>query len=256
MQNFKRHLALLGLFPVLAPAMTYDIPYTGGKLSGSVVISGSVSSMSRDTVQLGAARIYLGIGAKLMLTVCGFKPPTMVQFVAPFGSVAQSVDTSSDWNDFTAYPDSVTSVPPVTTWSGGGSDSLVAPGFELFRAGQNNSCAGEEYFKASGWNRVVFLRFGSGVDYRAKLSFQEMNDTVYVGPPTNTTYQILRSLRLYYVVNANSTDLAGPVALRPDRPGRAAPRLRAGAVTDLYNPLGIRLRREARAHEVVIPLRR
>jgi hypothetical protein len=58
------------------------------------------------------------------------------------------------------------------------------------------------------------------------------------------------------VLNANSTDLSGPVALRPDRPGRTDPRLGAGAATTLYNPLGIRLRREARAHEVVIPLRR
>ena len=240
----------------MTAAAVYDIPYTGGKVSGSLVVPvSSTGSMGLDTVRLGSAGIFLGNGAKLMLTVCGFKPPTVVQFQAPFGSVSQGADMSSDWNGFTTYPSTVVPVRDATIWLNE-NDSLVAPGFELFKSGQNNSCAGAEYGMTAGWNRVVFLRFGSGVDYRAKLSFQAVDDTVYVGPPTFTTYQILRGIRLYYVMNMNSTDLAGPVALRPDRPGRADPRLGAGTATGLYNLLGARLRREARAHEVVIPLRR
>ena len=51
-----------------------------------------------------------------------------------------------------------------------------------------------------GWNRVVFLRFGSGVDYRAKLSFQSVDDTVFQGPPSFTTYRVLRSITMQYVM--------------------------------------------------------
>jgi hypothetical protein len=130
------------------------------------------------------------------------------------------------------------------SWTQAGSDSLAAPGFELFKAGQNNNCAGEEYSMTRGWNRVVFLRYGSGVDYRAKLSFQAVDDTVYQGPPSFTTYQILRSLRLDYVLNSNSTDLSGPVSIRTARPDRGPSRFGARVEHELYNPLGIKLRHE------------
>jgi hypothetical protein len=99
------------------------------------------------------------------------------------------------------------------------------------------------------WNRVVFLRYGSGIDYRAKLTFGSVIDTSYTTPPSYSSYHRIQKISLHYVLNANSTDMAGPVSLRPERPGRGDLRFGARVEHDLYNPLGVRLKRGAGRHE-------
>lgn len=241
-----------------ARAALYDIPYNGGKQSGSVVVAvdGTVGTVS-DTIRIGGLEVRLGTGVGQFLTVCGYKPPVVAQFAASFGTAGQTEDMSADWNAFTVYPaEGLIALDSVPIYSGSEGDSAFGPGFEVYKRGQNNSCEGEEYSLSSGWNRVVFLRFGSGVDYRAKLSFRAVDDTSYVGPPSFTNYHVLRSLRLDYVINANSTDLAGPTAIRAPRGSRIDGPVQAGTAQERYNPLGVRLRRAAHDHEVVIPLRR
>jgi hypothetical protein len=233
-----------------ASAAILEIPYTGGKQSGAVEISTSSGDPGSgnlgfrthpDTVRIGGLTVRLYTGAELALTVCGFKPPTVAIFDAPFGSVRQSPDKSAEWSRFAGHPDSTIALDSVTGYQGYGTSARrVGQGFNLYKAGERNTCMGAEYSMEPDWNRIVFLRFGSGVDYRAKVSFQVKRDTVF---GFNPQYQILKSITLHYVLNANSNDLSGPVAIRPAR-SRGATRQGLQVPYDVYNPLGIRLKRE------------
>jgi hypothetical protein len=191
--------------------------------------------------------------------VCGAKPTIVAQFVAPASAVWHTLDTSSDWNALTTLPGSTAreTIQPIEGWENYGAQaSNLAPGFALFSQGQRNTCTGEEYFMSPHWNRVVFMHFGSGVDYRAKFSFQVKRDTSYAPTPM-LQFQSLKSLTLHYVVNTASNDLNGaPVSLQPRFAFRSASSSLDWKSTTLYNPLGVRLKREARPQEVVIPFRR
>ncbi|MCD6023582.1 MAG: hypothetical protein K0Q91_498 [Fibrobacteria bacterium] len=229
-------LSLAGLV-LEAPATVLQIPLTGNRTTGSAVISAN-GAPSPDTVNIGSLAVSLYNGGTLP-AVCGAKPTTVVHIRAPFGIAKQTPDTATDWNHLNVFPEasSLVSIDSIKTWEANTGTERVAQGFALYQSGSTSTCMGAEYFMAPKWNRVVFLSFGSGVGYRAKLSFQGTRETVYGVYPR---YQVLESITLYYVVTVNSTDMSGgPVALRPARLG-PGPR----AERDLYNPLGIRLSRE------------
>jgi len=231
------------------------------KIAGTTTLTvDGMGRISPDTVRVGNITIRFAYQSGYMLAICGAKPTTVVQFLPPFGSVRQRADTSSSWNQFGSYPDSnLVTVDTIAAIAGenGSMDPLSgirAPGFALFSAGTRNTCSGAEYFMASRWNRVVFLRYGSGVDYRAKLSFQVIRDTSYA-PTMMLQYSELRSIVLHYVVNRASSDLSGaPVSLRVPRPTRVSTGLKAGDITELYNPLGVKVR-EPKRFQAVVPLR-
>jgi hypothetical protein len=262
----KQRFAFLWLVPALASLATaavHQIPYTGGKLAGSVVLSGpsapAVAGQPRlpqDTVKIGSGvTVRFGYASNVLPAVCGAKATYVVQIP---GQVWQTADTSTNWNGLGTYPATgLVAVDSLNAWSSFfDAPASRAPGFPLFQSGGNNDCSGESYFMEPKWNRVVFLRFGSGIDYRAKLTFESVDDTSYFTPPGYTSYHVLRKITLYYVLNANSMDLAGPVSVRPARPSRGETRFGAGVVHDLYNPLGLRLRREAGRHEPVLSVPR
>ena len=243
-------LLSFAVFTGTALATVLQVPYTGGKQSGAVVISthsgdshSGQSSPNPDTVRIAGLTVRLYDKIDVALTVCGFKGPTVALFTGAFGTVWQSADTSADWNRFDTIPAGAIAVDSVTGWEGNGGSApvkRVGQGFALFSAGQRNTCQGAEYFMAPKWNRVVFLRFGSGVDYRAKLSFQSKRDTTFGILPQ---FQVITSITLNYVINQNAKDLSGPVGLRPEKPKGFAPRHAPKVEYDLYNPLGIRLNR-------------
>jgi hypothetical protein len=259
----KKQLGFLWLVPVLAglaAAAVHQIPYNGGKLAGSVVLSGpSVPAtiggqpgIPQDTVKIGSAvTVRFGYASNTLPAVCGAKQGYVVQIL---GAVWQTADTSSDWNGLGTYPSSgLVAVDSINAWPS--FDVQVparAPGFGLFQSGQNNTCSGEAYIMEPKWNRVVFLRYGSGIDYRVKLTFGSVIDTSYTTPPSYTSYHRLQKISLHYVLNANSTDLAGPVSLRPSRPARGELRFGARVEHDLYNPLGVRMKRYAGRYEPVL----
>jgi hypothetical protein len=260
----RNSIKILGLsfwcaatFPAYATLV--EIPYTSGKKAGTVVIT-KVSNvqMSPDTLKIGMASIRLSLKTDVLPAVCGAKPTIVAQFIAPFGGVFQTADTSDDWNAYATMPASgLIAVDSVNILKSGSPDpAWRAPGFDLFSEGPGNSCTGMEYFMAPRWNRVVFMRMGSGVDYRLKVSFQVKSET-YEAPTPMIQNSYLNSLTLHYVINANSTDVNGaPVSLQPRFAFRSvAPSLDWKSAA-LYNPLGVRLKREARPREVVIPLRR
>lgn len=233
-------------FVLEAPATVLQIPLTGNRTTGSVVIS-STGTPSPDTVNIGSLAVSLYNGG-ILPAVCGAKPTTVVHFRAPFGIAKQTPDTATDWNNMNVFPaaSGLSTIDSIRTWEANTGTERVAQGFALYESGSTSTCMGAEYFMAPKWNRVVFVSFGSGVGYRAKLSFQARQETVYGIYPR---YQILESITLYYVVTINSTDLSGgPVALRPARPGLG---LRAGL--DLYNPLGIKLDRKPGRFEPALP---
>jgi hypothetical protein len=250
---------LLALLTGAASAALHEVPYTGGKKAGTVVITKvSNTSMSPDTVKIGPATIRLTMITDILLAVCGAKPTIAAQFVAPFAQVWQTADTSTHWNGFPAMPASgLIGVDSIDIRKNGSPDpAWRAPGFGLFSEGPGTSCTGTEYFMEPRWNRVVFMRFGSGVDYRLKVSFQ-----VQTGASENPTPMIdnswLVSLTMHYVLNANSTDVSGaPVSIRAPRVARAAPVRGDWRTMDLYSPLGVKLRREPGRFEAVVPVRR
>jgi hypothetical protein len=240
-------LLLVLLMAGQTSATVLQIPYTpsDGKKTGSVEIS-TANGLDPDSVKLGLLTIRLYDGVKVALAVCGFKPTTVVQIVGGFSVVHQTADTSADWNQLGTYPhlSNLVKVDSIKAWDGDMSSGVerTAPGFALFKSGQTNTCSGAEYFMEPNWNRVVFVSFGSGINYRAKLSFQAKSDTSYGMLPR---FQVLRSITMYYVITANSDDVSGgPIAVRPEARTRARGSSGLKVDYDVYNPLGIRLGRE------------
>jgi hypothetical protein len=248
------------LFPAaFASATVLQIPYTGGKMAGTVVISiSSGGKTTPDTLSIAGATIRFYFASGVLPAVCGAKPTIVAQFLAPASAIFQTLDTSADWNGLTTFlgVGNGGAVPSIDAWEFmGASSPHRAPGFPLFSAGQTSSCAGEEYFLAPRWNRVVFMHFGSGVDYRARMSFQVKSDTSYAPTPM-LQYHVLKSLTLHYVINTASNDLSGaPVSLQPPRFSRASAPPFDWRNADLYNPLGVRLRRDAGRFEPALPAR-
>ena len=230
-----------------ASATVLQIPYTisEGKKTGSVEIS-IANGLDPDSVRLGGLIVRLYDGVKVALAVCGFKPTTVVQIIGGFSVVHQTTDTSADWNQLGTFPhlSNLVKVDSIKAWDGDMSSGVerTGPGFALFKSGETNSCSGAEYFMERNWNRVLFVTFGSGISYRAKLSFQAKKDTTYGMLPR---FQVLRSVTLYYVLTANSDDVSGgPIAVRPEVRTRARGSSGLKVDYDVYNPLGIRLGRE------------
>ena len=226
-------------------ATVLQIPYTisEGKKTGSVEIS-IANGLDPDSVKLGLLTMRLYDGVQVAPAVCGFKPTTVVQILG--GEVHQTTDTSADWNQLETFPhfSNLAKVDPIKAWDGDMSSGVerTGPGFALFQSGQTNTCSGAEYFMERNWNRVLFVTFGSGISYRAKLSFQAKKDTTYGMLPR---FQVLRSVTLYYVLTANSDDVSGgPIAVRPEVRTRARGSSGLKVDYDVYNPLGIRLGRD------------
>lgn len=256
------HVLALGVFAFMtaaAQAELLEIPYTGGKKAGTVVITKvSSTQMSPDTVKIGAAMIRLTLKAENLIAVCGAKPTIVAQFVAPFATVSQTSDTSTNWNAYNTMPTSgLVPLDSIDIWrSGGVQPAWRAPGFDLFSEGSGRSCTNTEYLMHPRWNRVVFMPFGTGVGYRLKVSFQTLT-----GSTENPTPMIfnawLNTVTMHYVLNAGSSDLSGaPVSLR--RPESRVNRITQGTkdwrTVDLYNPLGMKIRREPGRFEAVVPL--
>lgn len=238
-------LLVLAILAGPSSASIREIAYAGGKQSGSVEIvtsSGNPlqSILNPDTVRIGGLTVRLYNRVDGVPAACSFKPLAAALFDAPLGSVRQSPDMSADWDRFGGHPDTTIPVDTLSGPQGAGYPSAVmrgTPAVGLFKAGGTNTCMGSEYFMEPNWNRIVFLRFGSGVDYRAKLSFQAKRDTVW---GFNPQYQVITSITLHYVLNANSNDLSGPAAVLP-KPTGGFGRTGVKVDYDLYNPLGVRL---------------
>ncbi len=256
-------LAFSGLLAGAASASVVEIPYSGGKVSGSHEVSlysGSLGSgtyrATPDSLRIAAVTLRFFVQPGPYPTVCGYKPPIGMQvIVGSFGAAWQAADTSSAWSDFQAFPQG--SAIPLDSVTGASfqepyTDTLRAPGYFFVEAGERNSCDGSEFSFRSHWNRVIFARWGSGVDYAAKISIRSYQDTTFGMLPM---YQVLRSVSVHYVVNTTSTDL---VPIRPGRPEQARSRFGAKVEHDLYNPLGIKIRRESGRYEptVTVPRKR
>jgi hypothetical protein len=249
---------LLAGAPVFA--ITQQIAYTGGKLVGSTEISmrsGDVTTgsyaISPDTVRFGtvfALRFFM-VNDPLP-AVCGARPMFAVQ-VLPNAVVRQRPDTSVAWSQYTTW--SADTLVPVDSIGSGtnANPQFRAPGFNLVEAGGGNNCIGSVYILQPRWNRLVFLhRPTSGVQpYYGKVAVTAYRDT---------SLGILKSFTLTYVLNqqsGQSVDLTGGTvaihAVRPARPSGGNARFGAGMEYDLYNPLGVRLRRDAGRHEPALP---
>jgi hypothetical protein len=253
-----KRLAWLLVPTVFASATIVQIPYTGGKMAGTVAIStGSGGETTPDTLVIAGVTIRFYFASGTLPAVCGAKPTIVAQFLAPASTIFQTQDTSTNWNGLATFPGtgSGAAVAPIDAWEFmGASSSHRAPGFPLFSTGQTASCSGEEYFLSPRWNRVVFLHYGSGVDYRARMSFQVKSDTSYAPTPM-LQYHVLKSLTLHYVINTASNDLSGaPVSLQPPR-SRALASPFDGPNAELYNPLGVKLKRDPGLHEPALPAR-
>ncbi len=243
-----------------ARATLLEIPYSGGKKAGTVVVT-KVSNvqMSPDTLKIGLAVIRFSLKSDILLAVCGAKPTIVAQFLGGFASVSQTRDTSANWNTYTTWPvfDSLVRIDSLNILKNGMPDpEWRAPGFDLFSEGPGRSCTGTEYFLAPRWNRVVFMQMGSGVVYRLKVSFQAQNGTTE--NPTSMIYNsYLNSITVHYVLNANSTDVSGaPVSIRAQRVSRVSMGAADWRRMDLYSPLGVKIHRETGRFEALIPVRR
>jgi hypothetical protein len=251
-------LAVGGVVSALASVL--EVPYTGGKIEGTLELQiNSGSSVSPDSIRFGGrggATIRFHAASYALPFVCGAKPTIVAQFLGASAAMWQTPDSSTDWNALTWLHLQRSSLPLIEGWDGsGGTPPPHERGVPLFSAGSHDSCAGEDYVMSPHWNRVVFMHFGDGRDYRGRFSFQVKHDTLYAPTPT-LRYRVLKHLTLHYVIAEESNDLSGaPVALNAPRRPRAfgAP---SGSVTDLYTPLGVKVRREPGRFEALVPLRR
>lgn len=245
-------------FPIGSPASQLVIPYAGGKASGSVVVEmASNMRMSPDTLKIGAITVRFAALTDVLPAVCGAKPMMAVQFLAPHGLVSQTADTSTEWTAFATMPSSgLIAVDSLNLLKGGvAAPAWRAPGFALFEAGPKNTCMHDEYFMATGWNRVVFLRYGSGVDYRAKLSFRTVIDSSYALTPM-IQGTVLKSLTLHYVLNANSGDLHEPLISLAPRMLHPRKSPQGWRDMNLYDVRGVRVHREPLRFQAVVPVAR
>lgn len=266
MRHFKQStgIAAVLLTVGLAQASFQQIAYTGGKQVNTFTVSmysGSPGlgqhAPSPDTVKIGSIFSLRFYAVPSMLAVCGAPTRFGMQFLIP-GTVQEPVDTTLSWSDIGTYAaaapfKSLDSVPG--GWSQNPQPSPAqprAPGFDFMDAGQRNTCDGAQFSLLPRWNRAVLVQRGSGVVYTAKVSIRAYADTSFGMLPY---YQMVQYIEVRYVLNQNSADLADPVAILPAPGSRSGLRLRlrAGMEYDLYNPLGIRLKRGAGKFEAAVP---
>jgi hypothetical protein len=252
---------LTGLFILVvvgvAPTNALVIPYSGGKLADSIKVRtvsihellGTQSTLAGTTIQLGNVfSLKFQWKAKDTLEgLCSFKDAEHNKIflqVSAAGEVRQLSDSGTNWNAHSIRPADSVLIPlaslPVS------SDTGVPIGYRFALEGV---CEGTNQSVAGNWNRILFIRNGS---QHAKISIVANQDTVKCCLPS---FRYLKSITLRYVVN-DSNELSDPVSLRPAV--KRQPDFRSGRYgnIDLYNLLGVRLKREARPQEVVIPLRR
>jgi hypothetical protein len=252
---------LTGLFILVvvgvAPTNALVIPYSGGKLADSVTIRtlsnlpsyGSQGILSTTTIELGNEFVvrFRWLAKTPLAGLCSMTDVEYDKFfvqVVATGEVRQLADSGSDWQLHSMRPPDSALVPvgPLPFPS----DSITPLGF---RFALGAWCEGTYEYVTGKWNRLIFIR--NGTRY-AKLAIVARQDTSWGTLPG---YSFFKSITFRYVVN-DSNELSDPVSILPAV--KRQPDFRSGRYgnIDLYNLLGVRLKREARPQEVVIPLRR
>lgn len=248
----SRILPALLLFTGLSPATVLDIPYPGGKRSGSFTVTvDNGKAISPDTIRIGAAltfRVYFQI---LPLAVCSNRGELGIQVFATGGGI--TMRRPSHDTDWIAYPsphslssnvlaDSVPTLSPSDP-----SAPSKAQGWIIARPGDLD-CMTDTYSLDSNYRQLLFP-VGGG--YYSKIQVASFTETVPGPPPPLYQPRVLNTVTVRYIIN-EEPDLSGPAPIRPARPEPAS-RFGARLEQELYNPLGIKLRRDPGRFEPTLP---
>jgi hypothetical protein len=237
----------------LTPAYALQIPYAGGKQGESIEIRTLTpspfpwgqSSLGSVTIEIaGVFSIrFREVAAQNDSSFCSSQDAALGKIflqISGEGVVRQLADSGMDWQLHQTRP-------PETDLIVFASLPLPGdPGAVGYRFASVGSCEGSHQFVAPNWNRLIFIRNGSR---HTKVAIVAKQDTAWGTLPY---YGYLKTITLRYVVN-DWDELSDPVAIRPVRPSREHPRFNASMEYDLYNPLGVRLRREPGPFEAALP---
>jgi hypothetical protein len=126
--------------------------------------------------------------------------------------------------------------------------SLDSTGAKGYRFGSEQYCEGVGQYTKENWNRLVFVHNGS---VYAKLAITAKQDTLWgSGIPS---YQYIKTVTLRYLINS-SNDLSGLITpLQRASKSQIGSRFGARVEQELYNALGVRLRRDAGRFEPAFP---
>jgi hypothetical protein len=247
------------LLVAITQSAALDIPYSGGKQEQTIEVRTVHEAAPTWTV---SDLRYLSITFGNLFSVqfrmmdaedsyrCSMDDSATSRIflrVSTPGEAVQLADSGTTWDAQNSYPSPGASTPlaPVQ----GTYDSFPLPGY---RFGFEMYCEGEDQRVNPNWNRLVFVKSGS---HYAKFAITATQDTVW-NVHFITGYRYIKTITLHYVVN-ETNDLTGNTSLlRPSRPNRSGSRFGARMEHELYNPLGIRLRREPGRYEPTVTVPR
>jgi hypothetical protein len=157
--------------------------------------------------------------------------------ILSMGKTTQRKDSADTWESSTAYPDSallapLPQVPQVDT----GSPTISKAAGYVFA--YDGSCEGTSYGLLPNSKRTLYIQNGA---YFAKFGIVSIQSKQWGIIPY---YAFIISIKFRYVLN-DSNDLVGQSSSVPPLPRkRIEPRFGARIEHELYNPLGVKFRRE------------
>jgi hypothetical protein len=247
---------LFGVILIMAQshANALEIPYTSGKISGSINI---VMKDPAPEIYPGGYKIDPGtlqFGNVFSFSIhfrsgfpnsgsCPGEGATNRKFivgVSTIGTVMRLPDSGSYWSDQDVHPASTALVTLDTITPPGGASIPAA-----YVLAQEGNCEGTSTSMTPKWNQVVYVRNGSTY---AKFAVTAHKDTSWGILPF---YKFVQKITVRYIVN-DTNELGGAVvAVRPLMRSKARDRLEGGY--DLYSPLGVKLDRNSKRYSPALP---